>query len=83
MILSVQYTLSFITSCFEEMFSKSRNFYENNLILWFRSGQKWPGKCMARGLMNTIPRIKTKKITITKNKSLLFFSVQCIIAKTM
>ena len=26
---------------------------------------------------------KEKNITITKNKSLLFFSVQCIIAKTM
>ena len=26
---------------------------------------------------------KDKNITITKNKSLLFFSMQCIIAKTM
>ena len=26
---------------------------------------------------------RTKNTTITKNKSLLFFSVQCIIAKTM
>ena len=34
-ISSVQYTLSFITSLFEEMFSQSRIFYENNIILWY------------------------------------------------
>ena len=34
-ISSVQYTLSFITSFFEEMFSQSRNFYDNNMILWY------------------------------------------------
>ena len=34
-ITSVQYTLSFITSFFEEMFSQSKNFYENNMILWY------------------------------------------------
>ena len=34
-ISSVQYTLSFITSFFEEMFSKGRNFYDNNMILWY------------------------------------------------
>ena len=28
---------------------------------------------MVHGLMDTISRTKTKKITITKNKSLLFF----------
>ena len=38
---------------------------------------------MVHGLMITILRTKTKNITITKNKSLLFFSEQCIIAKTM
>ena len=32
-ISSVQYTLSFIASFFEEMFSQSRIFYENNMIL--------------------------------------------------
>ena len=32
-ILSVQYTLPFITSCFEGMFSQSRIFNENNMVL--------------------------------------------------
>ena len=34
-ILPVQYTLSYITSFFEEIFYQSRNFYENNMILWY------------------------------------------------
>ena len=34
-ISSVQYTLSIIALFFEEMFSQRRNFYENNIILWY------------------------------------------------
>ena len=33
-MLSVQYTLAFISSFFDRVFSQSVNFYENNLILW-------------------------------------------------
>ena len=67
---SVQYTLTFITSLFEGMFSQSRNFYENNIILWYY-------------------QIRPKVVWEVHgawidgyDKNLLFFSVQCIIAKT-
>ena len=38
-----------------------------------RSGQKWSGKCMVHGLIDTIPRTKTKNITITKIRVHYFF----------
>ena len=38
---------------------------------------------VVHGLMDMITRSKTNNITITKNKSPLFFSVQSIIAKPM
>ena len=68
-ISSGQYTLSFITSFFEEMFFQSRNFYENKLIWYYgiiRSRQKWSGKCMVYGLMDKIPRTKTKTLPLWK-----------------
>ena len=38
-----------------------------------RSGQKWSGKCMVHGLIDTIPRTKTKKHSHYENISPLFF----------
>ena len=38
-----------------------------------RSGQKWSGKCMVHGLIDTIPRTKTKKHNHYENKSPVFF----------
>ena len=73
-ILSVQDTLSFITSFFEEMVSQSRIFYENNMILWYY--QIWPKvvwKVHGAWIDGYDYQNKDKNITITKNKSLLFF----------
>ena len=72
-ISSVQYNLSFITSFFEEMFSQSRIFMR---IIWYygiiRSGQKWSGKCMVHGLIDTFPRTKIKTLPLRKKSLLLF-----------
>ena len=79
----LQYTLAFITSFFEGMFSQSRNC--RRIIRYYviiRSGQKWSGKCMVHGLMDTIPRTKTKTLPLLNLESVIFF-MQCIIAKTM
>ena len=67
-ILSVQYTLSFITSFFEDMFSQSGNFYENNLILWYyQIRPKVVCKVqLVHGLMDTISRTKTKTEPLRK-----------------
>ena len=70
----VQYTLSFITSFYEDMFSQSRNFYENNLILWYYQIQptvvwKVHGACID----GYDSQNKDKNITFMKNKSLLYF----------
>ena len=62
---SVQYTLPFFTSFFEGMFAKSGNVYENNMIL-SDPALKWSGKCMVHGLMDTIPRTKTKTLPLRK-----------------
>ena len=73
-ISSVQYTLSFITSFCEEMFSQSRNFYENNMILWHSQiGPKVVWKVHGAWIVGYDSQNKYKNITITKNKSLLFF----------
>ena len=72
---SVQYTLSFITSFFDKKFSQSRNFYENNMILWYyqiRPKVVW--KVCSAWIDGYDSQNKDKIITITKNKSLLFFS---------
>ena len=74
MISSVQYTLSFITSFFEEMFSQRRIFYENNMISWYYQIQpKVVWKVHGEWIGGYISQNKDKNITITKNKSLLFF----------
>ena len=66
-ISSIHYTLSFITLFFEEMFSWSRNFYDNNIYYGIiRSGQKWSGKWMVHRLMDTVPRTKTKTLPLRK-----------------
>ena len=52
-ISSIQYTLAFITSFFEGMFSQSRTFYENNMILRYQIRPKVVWK--VHGLMDTIP----------------------------
>ena len=70
MILSVQYTLSFITSFFEEMFSQSRNFYENNMILWYH--QIWP-KVVWKVHVRLMDRTKTKTIPLRKIRVCYFF----------
>ena len=46
---------------FDRMVSKSRNFYENNMILWYY--QIWPKVVwkVVHGLMDTVTRTKTKK----------------------
>ena len=73
-ISSIQYTLAFITSFFEGMFSQSTIFYENNMILWYiRSGQQWSGKCMVHGFMDVIPRTKTKTLPLRKLRVGYFF----------
>ena len=71
---SVQCSLSFITSFFEGMVFQSRNFYENNMILWYYQIRpkvvlKVHGACMD----GCDSQSKYKNITLTKNKSLLFF----------
>ena len=81
-ISSVQYTLPFITSFFEEMFSQTRNFYKNNIILWYyqiRPKVVW--KVHGAWIDGYDSKNKDKNITIMKNKS--YFSVQYIIAETM
>ena len=70
----VQYTMSFITSLFEEIFCQSRNYYENNMILWYY--QIWPKvvwKVHGAWIDGYDSQNKDKIITITKNKSLLLF----------
>ena len=70
----VQYTLSFITSFFEEIFSQSRNYYENNMILGYNQIQpKVVWKVHGAWIDGYDSQNKDKVITITKNKSLLFF----------
>ena len=71
-ISSVQYTLPFITSFFEEMFSQSRNLYENNMILWFYQIRPKVVR-KAHGAWIEGYDSQNKNINITKNKSLLFF----------
>ena len=74
-ISSVQYTLPFITSFFEGMFSQSMNFYENDMILWYfniRSKVVWI-LCMVHGLMDPIPRTKTKTLSLRKLRVCYFF----------
>ena len=75
-----EYTLSFITSCFEEMFSQSRNFYENNMTLWYyqiRPKVVWKVHVAWIDIYNS--QNKGKIITITKNKSIIFFP--CSVSK--
>ena len=72
-ISSVQYTLSFITSFFEEMFSQSiRIFYENNMILWYYQIRKKSGLESA-WIDGYDSQNKDKNVMIKKNKSLQFF----------
>ena len=83
-ISSLQNTLSFITLFFEEQVSKSKNFYESNVILWhYQIWQNVIWKVHGAWMDECDSQNKDKNITIMKNKSLLFFSVQCILAKTM
>ena len=73
-ISSVQYTRSLITSFFEEIFSQCRNFYENYMILWYyqiRPKVVW--KVHGAWVDGYDSQNKDKNITITKNKSMLFF----------
>ena len=73
-ISAIQYTLAFITSFFEGMFSQSRDFYENNMILWYyqiRPKVVW--KVHGAWIDGYDSPNKDKNITITKIKSLLFF----------
>ena len=85
MISSVQYTLSFITTFFEEIFSQSRNYYENIMILWYyqiRPKVIWKvhGASWIDGYDS---QNKDQIINITKNKQSVIFFLQCIIAKTI
>ena len=80
-ISSVQYTLSFITSSFEEMFSQSRNFYENNMMVLSDPAKSAPESADAC-IDGYDSQNKDKNITITKIR-VCYFSVQCTIAKNM
>ena len=85
-ISSVQYTLSFITSFFEELFSQSTCsiFYENYMILWYyQIWQKVIWKVHGAWIDGYDSQNKDKNITITKKKESVIFFVQCIIAKKM
>ena len=56
------------------MFFQSKNLYENNIILWYyqiRSKVDW--KVHVAWIDGYDYQNKDKNITITKNKSLLFF----------
>ena len=71
-VYPVIYHFIFLKKCF----SQSSNFYENKLIWYYgtiRSQQKWSGKCMVYGLMDTIPRIKTKTLPLWKIRVCYFF----------
>ena len=78
----VQYTLSFITSFFKEMYSQSRNFYGNNMIRYYQIRPKVVWKVHGAWIDDYDSQNKDKNITITKNKSLLFFPCSVIIANT-
>ena len=59
--------LPFITFFFEEMFSQSRNFYENNMILWYY--QNWPKvvwKVHGAWIDGYDSRAKTKSLPLRK-----------------
>ena len=74
MISSIQYTLAFITSFFEGMFSQSRTYYENNMISWYyqiRPKVVW--KVHGAWIDGYDSPKKDENITITKIKSLYFF----------
>ena len=44
------------------------------MILWYyKIGQKWSGKCMVHGLMDMIPRTKTKTSPLQKIRVCYFF----------
>ena len=78
MISTIQYTLAFISSFVDRMFAQSMNFYEKN----YKVQPKVVAWKVVRGLMDMITRTNPKNITITKNNSPLFFSVQSIIVKS-
>ena len=68
--MSVQYTLSLITSFFEGMFSQSRTFHENNMILWYyQIRPKVVLKVHGVWIDGYDSQNKDKNVTITKNKS--------------
>ena len=70
LISSVQYSLPFITSFFKGMFSQSRIFYENNMILWYyQIRPKGVWKVHGAWIDGYDSQNKDKNITITKNKS--------------
>ena len=73
-ISSIQYTLPFITSFFEGMFSQSRIFYENDMILWYyQIPPKVVWKVHGACIDGYNSQNKDKNFTITKIKSQLFF----------
>ena len=70
MISSVQCSLAFITSFFEGMFSQSRNFYENNMILWYyQIRPKVVRKVHGAWIDGYDSQNKDTNTTIMKNKS--------------
>ena len=82
-ISSFQYTLAFITSFFEGMFSQSRNFNENNMILWYyqiRPRVVW--KVHGAWIDGYDSQNKDKTLPLRKLRVCYFF-IQCIIAKPM
>ena len=71
---SVQYTLSFITSFFEEMFSQSRTFYDNNMILWYYPIlPKVVWKVQGAWMDGYDPQNKDKTLPLRKIRDCYFF----------
>ena len=62
-------SLHFLKKCFPKEGTFMRIIWNYGII---RSGQKWFGNCMLHGLMDAIPRTKTKTLPFRKI-SLLFF----------
>ena len=67
---------------FDRMFSQSSNFYENNMILYLLSDPAKSGLESSAWVDGYDYQNKDKTLLLRK-KSLFFFFVQCIIAKTM
>ena len=77
MISFVQHTLAFITSLFfDRMFAQSRNFSENDMILWFILSDPAKSGLESSAWINGFDyqNKDTKTLPLRKYKSVIFFS---------